>query len=842
MSQQRCLLVALSLFALGLLLTLLGGRIAAYRLHLAVDAPVAPRTLQQFEPVERVNGTAYTWSRPRAALALFGLEGRALLLDMRLTSPRPAGVAPAELQLAEGEHRYGAFPVLGDWRRYRVLLPHKAGNERTVSLVSNEFAAPGRDGRVLGVALSQLRLHALVPANGMPGLERALYLAAWPALLFMALYPTQKRRLHNALLAVCLGLVALAAANPLASSYYLPTVWPLLLVPLAPRLPALLRRAAAMLRLRNATAAALPLGLGLAVGGQALLRLGQPPVFGGTLLLGGALLAASALSTPVAVPGRREAQRTGALGRGELLAVLLITLGALVLRLWQLDRLPLGLFRDEARHGSLALRIWNDPSFRPVYVVFGAQLPALLFYLQAPVVGLLGPAPWTARLVPTLAGALTPLALWWFVRPIWGPRVALIAAGTFAVAAWSLAMSRWAFPVSLDPLLVLVALGALWRALAQKQRLLFYGLLAGVCGGLAVYTYHTGRFAPPLLVLVAVVLLGSSRARWRAALPALAVAALAGLLVLVPLLSFVASDPGGYMQRVERVNLFKDRLVAPHAPVSVIWSNIERYLLMWHVAGDPNARHNVPGAPMLDPFSGVLLLLGLALVLRRPRRTPTRLLLVWLAVAVLPGVFSGQAPHAMRAFGTLVPACILAGVGLCALLERLKKAVPRAVWQPAPALLAVLALGALAWNSAQYFGAFAQSRAVYTRFNVAETTIARELRRLSAQQEALDGVALLVPDRLIRRDVFEFAAHGLAVGACKEGSCPLGPVGALLLLDAEDSPAEQAESLRALGPGAALLGPGPRYPRSQQPVYLVYGVGKAAKSVYELLLAPSTSR
>ncbi len=118
------------------------------------------------------------------------------------------------------------------------------------------------------------------------------------------------------------------------------------------------------------------------------------------------------------------------------LALAAITLLALALRLNNLDSLPLGMRRDEARHGLLALRILNDPAYRPVYVPNIADIPALLFYLAAVPIRLFGAHPWTVRLIPALAGALTPLTLYFAARPLFGTRVALVAAALLAVSAF----------------------------------------------------------------------------------------------------------------------------------------------------------------------------------------------------------------------------------------------------------------------------------------------------------------------------------------------------------------------------------------------------------------------
>ena len=54
---------------------------------------------------------------------------------------------------------------------------------------------------------------------------------------------------------------------------------------------------------------------------------------------------------------------------------------------------------------------------------------------------------------------------------------------------------------------------------------------------------------------------------------------------------------------------------AQHGPPFLL-DNAQRVLLMLHVRGDNNPRHNIPGAPQLDPITGALFVVGLLLVLR----------------------------------------------------------------------------------------------------------------------------------------------------------------------------------------------------------------------------------
>lgn len=112
-------------------------------------------------------------------------------------------------------------------------------------------------------------------------------------------------------------------------------------------------------------------------------------------------------------------------------------------------------------------------------------------------------------------------------------------------------------------------------------------------------------------------------------------------------------------------------LRAWRTPVTLVERNTRLVLGMWHARGDANGRHNLPGAPMLDPLSGALFAVGTGLTIARWRDRRSLLLLGWLGVMLIPGVFSVQAPHAMPNVEALAPTMILGGIGVVALIDLL---------------------------------------------------------------------------------------------------------------------------------------------------------------------------
>lgn len=842
---------------LSLGLVLAGAAVARPGLDLAADDPAARRVLVGFHGVERNASASFRWSEPRATIFVYGFEGRPALVRLRLTAPRPAGTAPPQLDAQAGDTALGSFTVSGDWRHYHLLIPTRPSGESALQLTTTAFLPPG-DPRELGVALSRVQASATTSGLALPPV-RISFLLALPLLGWLLLArlgaPAALALGTGGLLA---GVASWAAAFPSVSGYWLPTLgwpwWPLLPLVLLVAWP-WLRPILADARRRIGTQPAVGwAGLAVALAALVGMRLGLPPALGMSLLVGGVWVGSTR-----AAPHTQTAAGTAAWAAPALVlaGILLIALG---LRLFNLDGQPAGLWRDESRHGLQALRIWSDPSYRPIYVVVGADLPALLFYLMAPVVGLLGPHAWSARLVSALAGALTPLALFWAAGPLIGRRAALIGAALVAWASWSLSMSRWAFPATLDHLLVLSAVGLLWRGLdrlihaaggpsgvlhkdalpshagagsqrpglavslrqagaaneaAQRRRALLYLAGAGLLGGLAVYTYHTGRVAPLALAAVAAIRLGPSAAAWRRALPGLAIAALAGALTIAPLAAYILGDLEGYNRRVGRVSILDSSTPTNRAPVALVLDNLGRYLLMFHLRGDFNGRHHMPNAPMLDPLAGLLLALGLGLALPAARRQPgVAAVLALGAIYLIPGVFSGNAPHAMRSLGTLAPAAMLAGLGLAALVPARR-----------PALLAIPLVASLAFNSWLYFGVMRVEPRVYGEFDLVETVMGR--LAAAAATSGDPTVRVFIPEDLAGSDTVRFLTWGAPPERYR--GAPLPPAGAaLVLLPGDASTAAQAAALAALGPDSIALGPVASYPGSERPLVLAFGRGAAA--------------
>jgi 4-amino-4-deoxy-L-arabinose transferase-like glycosyltransferase len=798
-------------------------RLAPATLARAADAADAERFFHRLDRLEQNAERTFRWSLGRWSLGLYGLERSApIALRLQLSATRPAEEPEATLNV-QGNGAAGTFSVAREWRTYHLLAEPATGDAgvRSISFDGSVFVPAGERGdRALGVAVHAMQARLL--SGGLNIEPRALFLTTLALLAGLSVYVAGMRTAPAAVIAL-LAACSLAGGTMIAPAilgYWLPNLW----------FFALLWGAALLVIAIRQRGITLPAGrrpliaAGVALIGAMALWLGAPAWIGLPLLIGGAL-AAAAPTAPVAT-------RDEAVGRREVLLLGGITLAALVLRLGLINELPPALWRDEARHGIFALLIWQTDWYRPVYEP-AVDLPALILYLIAPLAGIFGPDLWTLRGGVAFVGALAPAALWLALRPLFGMRVALLGAALLAASLWAIYMSRWAMPPILDVTCTLAAIGLALRALrldAPIPRAALYGTLAGACAGLALYTYHTGRLAPLVVLFIAAVAYAGARRPARSQAVALGAGILALLLVATPLIGYALGNTELFSRRVDRVGVLRTTTGAPTPPAALLQQNVLRYTLMWHVEGDYNARHYAPYRPMLDPASGALFAVGLGAALLQSERRRLLLLLGWLALGLAPGVLSGDAPHAMRSIGALAPAITLAALGLDRLLTQ--------AGGRRAALAAALGI-ALVWNPAVYFSATTDERAVFDKFDADETYIGRAARIAIRTADPVAPYRIYLYEATAVKNVTTFLTSDVMVGVF-DGAQFSPPPGerALLLLPGEATAEEEARALELLGAGARLLRTGPLRPDIDAPIYRVYGVGPEAEAEAARLRLP----
>ncbi len=429
-----------------------------------------------------------------------------------------------------------------------------------------------------------------------------------------------------------------------------------------------------------------------------------------------------------------------------LAVILLLALGA---RLYNLQELPAGLWYDEADNLSQARQILADPGSTPVFVRSTA-LPSLFLMPIAAMIDLTGITPATGRLISVAFGLAGIVAVFLLVRLLGGPFLGLVAAFLTTVMRWDIIWSRIGMHGITATLFAALTAYLTLRAM-RSGRLSDFGF-AGASLGLGMWFYTSFRLFPLVVGVLLLHYLVFQRPEIRRFSVKVLVMVVVSLAVAAPVVQFAAKDSDDFFARTRTTSVFSGRPLDD--AVVEIGKSIVDHSLMFNREGDPNPRHNLPGEPMLDFFSGVLLVLGLGVALTRWRNPAMFVLPIWILFMILPGALTlpWEAPQSLRSIGALPAVVAIITVAIGAVWRVGRSASWVAVRWGTSLLVAVL-LGLIAFvNIDTYFGEQARDPEVYAAFSTDESLIARDMLQkrnqgydiLTSRQFKFSLVALLL--------------------------------------------------------------------------------------------------
>jgi hypothetical protein len=228
-------------------------------------------------------------------------------------------------------------------------------------------------------------------------------------------------------------------------------------------------------------------------------------------------------------------------------------------------------------------------------------------------------------------------------------------------------------------LFTLAAMAALLLALdsvaaGQKIRAGRWFAVCGAACTLSLYSYPAGRVLLPSLFLVLPLALIRNRSEWKTTFGGfVAVGAIAALL-FVPQAAYMLAHWETFNLRMSVVSIL-NKPEFQHSPLSIMGSQIEANLLGFWIGRFNNMPSHFPvGEPMLDPVTGVLVLVGMLASLAVPafrRRFETWL---WWSIFVVGWFFTEviteHTPDGARGIGWM-PALLFFGALTVELLVRL---------------------------------------------------------------------------------------------------------------------------------------------------------------------------
>jgi len=385
--------------------------------------------------------------------------------------------------------------------------------------------------------------------------------------------------------------------------------------------------------------------------------------------------------------------------------------------------MPPGLHYDEAFNGMDVTTMLSKPIWQwPIFFNGNFGREPLFLYLLAGAQRLLGPGIVTLRLVAALVGALlTPALMWlaWEMGPSLGAnrrRLAPWAGMAVLTLLWSQIYARFALRVELFALLEVLSFAALWRA--WRTNVIRWWAIAGVIAGLSFYSYLPSRLLPFISVPLALLAIWRYREQLTQRRAGIAIVALTGILVALPLAVYFVRNPLAFSTRLSQVSVLGEGITA-------IWHNIWATIQMVIVAGDINPRDNLPGRPVFDLVMFVPFLLGVISLLRRLLRPAALFLLSWLVIMLVPTIFSNYAPSFQRAIGAMPALALIAALGLDRAVAWADKRWPRGLrWYQATGWAALAAGIVITWRA---FATWSASPELFFARDVGFVKLAAEL-------------------------------------------------------------------------------------------------------------------
>ncbi|MDP2860693.1 MAG: glycosyltransferase family 39 protein, partial [bacterium] len=189
------------------------------------------------------------------------------------------------------------------------------------------------------------------------------------------------------------------------------------------------------------------------------------------------------------------------MGKKEKALFFIIVFFAIILRIYNLDKVPPELFGDEVDVGYQAysvLKTGRDVynQFLPSYFhSFSEWRAPLYLYATVPFIAVFGLNEWGVRLTAVFFGIISVVLVYLVAKQLFkSPAVSLTAAAFLAFSPWHLQYSRAGFELTLLLSLVLAGVYGFLRTKENKR----WWFLTTVCFSLTFYTYSTAVLFVPL--------------------------------------------------------------------------------------------------------------------------------------------------------------------------------------------------------------------------------------------------------------------------------------------------------------------------------------------------------
>ncbi|MDX9913648.1 MAG: glycosyltransferase family 39 protein [Candidatus Moranbacteria bacterium] len=388
-----------------------------------------------------------------------------------------------------------------------------------------------------------------------------------------------------------------------------------------------------------------------------------------------------------------------------LVFLFLIVLAAFIIRFYNIENAPSGIYPDEAVNGIDALDASSTGNYQWFYPANngreGLFMNLISFSFQIFGITALG-----LKFPSIVFGTLTVLGTYLLTKELFrSQRAGLLAAFFVAFSFWAINFSRISFRANMLPAILSFSFYYLFCGIRYNKiihntrnktksffksslfKSYFCFAMAGLIFGIGLHTYIAFRITPAILGLSFIALWITKKHFWRDYWKHSLIFLVFSIVTMAPLLLTFYSHPEFLTSRSGSISVLSPEVNQGH-PIKEFGRSLFLSLVKYNFWGDQNWRHNYPPYPILNPILGFTFLGGLIyliikwfhlLFLRFKHNIRDRkfyvytFILGWFFAMLAPEFMTAEGlPHALRSIGTLPVTFIIATIPFLWLFGKMK--------------------------------------------------------------------------------------------------------------------------------------------------------------------------
>lgn len=371
----------------------------------------------------------------------------------------------------------------------------------------------------------------------------------------------------------------------------------------------------------------------------------------------------------------------------EKVLLILILCLAFFLRIYNVDSVPPGLYQDEPPLGNNAYSLlktgrgefgnllffesFSDPRM-PVYV-----------YSAAASISIFGKTDFALRFPSVLAGTLTVLFLYFFIKELvyldkklqifYKERLPLLSTFILSALPWHIQFSRVGFEATEALFFFLLGNYLFIKFVINKRSI--YLLLFAIFIALSAYSYNAYRVIALLNFVIPTFYLFWIKQEFRKKI--ITSYLLFGALMF-PLIVFSLSQGGEkrFLETSAFSELKQSSLLGRvfEYPTLLIKNYLSYFSLNFlFIQGDGIGRHQMPNFGPLLKWQLPFFLLGFYAFLRNKLSVSRKIIFFFIIISPVSAAFTVPSPHALRSLSLSVPFSVIIAFGMLFLFEKLKR-------------------------------------------------------------------------------------------------------------------------------------------------------------------------